>query len=149
MEVLIENYRGWDILFDTDKEAFVVESDSWDQRNEKKSFAACKSFVDQYIKDNSEFKPIRIQNKTSGEEFLLTGIRKDGRFTYEREGKKTQLSEYDEKRYILFNADNIPIFSEAKRLKEEASELRKQADALIDTITGKPLVELKRELYPK
>lgn len=25
----------------------------------------------------------------------------------------------------------------------------KQADALIDTITGKSLVELKRELYPK
>ena len=149
MEVLIENYRGWDISFDSAREAFVVESDSWDQRNEKKSFAACKNFVDGYLKDNAEFKPIRIQHKSSGEELLLTGIRKDMRFIYEAEGKKEQLSYYHEKDYMVFNPDNIPIFQEIKMIREEARRLMAQANEIQKSISGKTLSDLKNELYPK
>ncbi len=148
MEVFIEKYRGWDISFDTNSEGFYVESDGWDKREAKRSFASCKTFVDEYLKDNQEFKPIRIQHVSSGEEILLTGIRKDRRFPYEKKGKKEQLSDYEEKYYIIFDADNIPKFHEAKRLDDEASVLRIQAHELRESITGKKLSDFKKENYP-
>lgn len=149
MEVKIENYRGWDISFNSEKETFFVESDEWDQKKEKRSFAACKTFVDEYLKANSEFKPIRIQHKTEGTEILLTGIRKDMRFVYEEKGEKKQLSDYYEDRYIVFSADNLPIFEEIKTWKKAIADGHKQVDRLEASIQGKSLPQFKKELYPK
>ncbi len=146
MTVKIETYRGWEILFDTDEETFFVESDDWDQREKKRSFAACKTFVDDYIKENKTFKPIRVQHKTAGTELILTGIRKDGRFTYEKNGKKEQLSDFDVADYVKYDPENVPLFKRREALLAEAQKLREEAGKIREFITGTPLSEIKKDL---
>ncbi len=40
MKIEIENYRGWDISFDTEKETFYAISSHFDTDKTKQSFAA-------------------------------------------------------------------------------------------------------------
>lgn len=146
MEVSIEKYRGWEISFDTERESFFVESDQWDQRNEKRSFAACKTFVDEYLKANNTFKPLRVQHKVDGSELLLTGMRKDGRFTYEKNGKKEQLSDYDLSSYIKYNPDNDPKFEAIKKWQQDIGECHAAIKEIREGITGESLKEIQAEL---
>ena len=51
MKVAIENYRGFDIEFDTDHEKFqCIITDG--EEKESRSFTAVKKFIDEYRKDN-------------------------------------------------------------------------------------------------
>jgi len=143
MSVVIEKYRGWDISFDTDKESFFVESDEWDQKKEKRSFAACKSFVDDFLKANSEFKPVRIQHIEDGREVMLVGIRKDGFFVYLDGDEKKQLSKYSERSYVKFNPDNTPIFIEIAKIKAQKRSLQQSLDALEKQVTGESLKSIR------
>lgn len=131
MRVLIENYRGWEIHFDTDKEEFYTISNEYDTDKTKKSYTAAKKFIDDYIKENSEFKPIKVETHPSHhnnrEVITLIGIRKDGAFMYEDEkGQKKQLSTYNEKDYFLQNHLNEPIFAVIEALNIKINELRQQ-----------------------
>ena len=78
MRTLITEYRGWEIFFDTDKEEFYTVSNEYDKDNTKKYFASTKKFIDDYIKENNEFKPILVQKQQSmysdGEIIKLIGI---------------------------------------------------------------------------
>jgi hypothetical protein len=74
-------------------------------RKTLKSFASTKKYIDDYIKENSSFKPVMVQKFettfSSAEIIKLVGIRKDNKFMYEdKNGKIKQLSTYDEK--IIF-----------------------------------------------
>ena len=96
MNVKIETYRGFDILFETDSERFSFNLDegSWRQ---KQSYSACKKNIDDYLKENQNFKPFELESTTHPwEKITVTGIRKDGRFVIEKDGIKDQLSTYDE-----------------------------------------------------
>lgn len=131
MRVLIENYRGWEIHFDTDKEEFYTISNEYDTDKTKKSYAASKKFIDDYIKENSEFKPIKVEKHPSHynnrEVITLIGIRKDGAFMYEdKNSKKGQLSTHNEKDYFLQNHLNEPIFEAIEALNIKINELRQQ-----------------------
>ena len=111
MRVEIENYRGWDISFDTERETFYAKSVEYDRGETKRSFASAKQFVDDFIKENLQFKPVWVEKVPSQynnqNKIKLIGIRKDKRFVYEdADGKKNQLSEYSEKDYILCNEEN-------------------------------------------
>lgn len=109
MKVLIENYRNHEIYFDTEENTFFSISDIYDRQSEKKSFASAKKEIDDFIKDNINFKPIIIQNMY-GEKITLLAIRKDGRFVYEEKGKKEQFSTYDESNFFLYSSENDNIF---------------------------------------
>ena len=65
MKVFIENYRGWDISFDTDKESFYAQSDEYDVGETKKSFASAKKYIDDFLKDNLQFQPIWVERPVS------------------------------------------------------------------------------------
>ena len=54
MKTLIENYRGFEIFFDTDNENFYSVSDKYDRQETKKSYASAKKSIDDYIKYNTE-----------------------------------------------------------------------------------------------
>lgn len=127
MRTLIEEYRKFEIYFDTDKEVFYTVSDSWDKESSNKSFAAIKRWIDNFIKDNSEFKPFFVEKFNSiyedGAKIRVVGIRKDGRFVYDNEGKNEQISEYDESKWCLINTDNEPIKEELKLLREEEKKI--------------------------
>ena len=62
MNIEITNYRGYAISFNTEKETFL--SDIGNDGSEKKSFAATKKAIDEYIKDNQVFVPSKPITET-------------------------------------------------------------------------------------
>ena len=130
MRVFIENYRGWDIYFDTEQEDFYTVSNQYDDQKTKKSYATTKKFIDEYIKENQSFKPIKVMKmKTMYSEeknITLIGMRKDRAFMYEDEkGNKGQLSKYDEKDFFIIDERNVVHFEELERLYSESKKIQK------------------------
>lgn len=131
MDVLIENYRGFDIMFDKDNEKFTFSTDDikW---NEKQTYKACKTKIDEYLKENSGFKPFQIRNADTILE--VVGARKDGKFVIEKGGKKEILSEYAESSWFIVNdATNEALNSIAAKNKQR-EELGKEISLIMDEI---------------
>lgn len=151
MKVLIENYRGWDIRFDTSDESFYSENAPEDKSVKKVSFASAKKYIDDYIKENQAFKPVRVVLEPGAyggnKSITLIGIRKDGLFVYEDSlGKKLTLSEYHEGRYIQENPHNDPIFERIENLEKERgiiSEKIKEEENKLVRVTVK---EIKKRI---
>lgn len=135
--ISIETYRGWDIGFDTEKETFTAICDPSDEQKEKKSFAAVKKAVDEYIKENGQFKPFWIECTPNGyskmgRQLYVVGIRKDGRFVVRNmEGSEGQLSEYDEKDYAVIGdaEQNAAYWQELDNLIRESSKISSKITA--------------------
>jgi hypothetical protein len=128
MKVLIENYRGWEIFFDTENENFYTVSSEYDNEKTKKSYVSSKKYIDDYLKENQNFKPIKVQKMSSifnsSEVITLIGLRKDGFFMYEDDkGIKKHLSKYSETDYFLVNSENDSIFKELDLLYEEKRKI--------------------------
>lgn len=133
MKTIIDNYRGFEITFDTDSATFSAWSDHFDTAFAKESYAVVKKGIDDHIKDNIEWKPILVQEVSNytgkvshlGSTLRLTGIRKDGKPTYQDEdGKKKAISKYDLRNYILFDKANEPIKKELGELEEAFEKKR-------------------------
>ena len=129
MRVLIENYRGWDIYFDTEKDEFYTVSNEYDNEQNKRSFASAKQYIDVYIKQNSEFKPFKATSMPTfyddNKEITIVGIRKDGAFMFEdNKGEKQQLSRHSEGDYFLINEENNVHFEQIKSLRLKIKELQ-------------------------
>ena len=150
MQVKIENYRGWEISFDTDKETFYCHSEQYDKDATKKSYTSTKKFIDDFIKENQNFTPIWCERK--GEflygkrKILIIGIRKDGRFIIDNKGTKEQLSEYSENDYILYNQENEKYRTEIQEIEKEMESLRLKRNAVLKKVTGVGLKEYKKTL---
>jgi hypothetical protein len=153
--ILIEKYRNFEIYFDRNDETFYCVSDYYDTDQKKKSYASAKKAIDEYIKENTTFRPFYVHNcrsKSRGEQFpthsddnkiLVTGIRRDGRFV---SGDK-QISEYDESNVYLAVPENeevykefAPFLQERKRLEQLRSAKEKNITTLRDKLT---LISLK------
>lgn len=148
MKTPITTYRGWEISFDTEKETFYTVSDIYDRSETKSSYNSIKTFIDNFIKENNEFKPVYVESLPSGwrgkHTIKLIGIRKDNRFIYEdANGKKEQLSESSEKEYILINPDNEPIYKAIADCDTKIEILRAEKKELENTIIKKDLSEIK------
>ncbi len=149
MKADIEIYRGWQISFDTENENFYCHSDQYDYQQTKNSFSASKKFIDEFIKDNVKFIPVFAEGLPEsyrhGEKIKLVGIRKDGRFIYEDAKGKHQLSEYDEKKYILLEKKNEVHWADIKVLDYEIDILRSKKKLIEEKITGQSLSEFKKQ----
>ncbi len=147
MNVLIENYRGYDIMFDTERERFSFESDA-NKWGEKQSFAAAKKGV-----DDKPFKIVRNEDYSRQGIVILevVGIRKDNRFTVKKpDGKIEQLSEYDERNYDVFDPKNESKYSEINE-HELGTELilnerKRVGEQLRSKISAKNLREYKKSI---
>ena len=151
MKIQIEEYRGWSISFDTDKESFYCHSDNYDRDQIKQSYLSTKKWIDDFIKDNEKFKPIWIEAKPSTyvsyQKIKLIGIRKDGRFIFEDEkGNKKQLSDHQEKDYVLLNPDNYKYRKEAELIDLKIEELRLKRNAILKNVSGVELVDYKKQI---
>jgi hypothetical protein len=129
--IFIENYRGWDISFSPADETFLAYSNDFDESNIKKSFSATKKYIDDFIKENNNFKPVWVEKLDRSwrkdKKIKLIGIRKDQRFVFEGEkGKIEQLSEYSEKDYFIFNPDNQKYYDEIDAIEKEMDALQKK-----------------------
>ena len=149
MKIEIENYRGWSISFDTDLEIFFCYSERLDKAEHKKSFSATKKFIDEFIKDNQDFKAVWFEAKptiySDGRKIKLVGLRKDRLFIYEDEkGQKSHLSLSSEKNYILFDEKNNIYKNEVSQIEKEIDELRKKRNEVLAEIKGIELQEYKK-----
>ena len=149
MKVLIENYRGFDIYFNTTQEMFEAEAESYDKGS--KSFAAVKSGIDEYFKNNSEFKPFKAIRKADGQLITIIGIRKDGRFNYEdSKGNKKQLSEYDERDYVIYNGEeHDKHFAKSAYLETVLDEARREIERHYAKLTGDTIKQIKANYIVK
>jgi hypothetical protein len=153
MKIEIDEYRGWTISFDTEKETFYCYSNLFDKDETKKSFSSIKKWIDEFIKENVKFKPVLAELKPdlyaglNKEKIKLVGIRKDGRFIYEDEqGKKGQLGEYYEDKYILYDPNNEIYKKQAKDLEDQISVLNNKRTVVLKNIVGIDLREYKKQL---
>ena len=151
MKIKIEDYRGWSIEFDNEKESFYCHSEQYDRDETKKSYSSVKKFVDDFIKDNFSFPRTKMQSKPSSwkdrEILTLVGIRKDERLVYEDEkGDKHQLSEYNEKDYILYSEENDKHYDYADKLQEKIDQLMKEKKEILNNVIGVELVDFKKQL---
>lgn len=154
-KILIENYRGFDIEFDTSCEKFQCVATDEDVK-ESTSFTAVKKFVDDYKKINQDFKPFWIEPNPSSyfkskDKLKVVGIRKDGRFVAENsKGEKQQISDYNLTDYIIFKIENEPILKSLKELNAEdeqqrsANEIRRKQ--IIKTLNIISLKEFKESI---
>lgn len=148
--VLIEEYRKWEIFFDTDKEEFYTVSNEYDRDSTKKSYAATKKFIDDYIKDNFEFKPVQVQNLksifSSQRTMTLIGVRKDGLFMCEENGKKSQFSKYDEGKFFLVNDDNNALFKEIDDLIAERNSIDSKIKAVESRVVKVTVADYRKTI---
>lgn len=144
MVVLIENYRGVDILFDSDNERFTYSYDVGNQ-SEKQTFSSCKKSIDDYYKNNSSFQPFLVRCKSTGNVLKIVGIRKDNRLVSEVDGYRSQVSDWDESYYIEFDESHNEKYLEIELLKKEIKDLEEKILKTKKTITGKSLKELKQK----
>lgn len=150
MTIEITNYRGYAISFNTEKETFL--SDIGNDGSEKKSFAATKKAIDEYIKVNQAFVPFEIIDLHWGAPKVrnIIGIRKDEIFVYEEDGKKQQFSEYNERdTYLLSDWEQFDrtemnrLEEEKKAIDEKLAVIKKEEKAFLET---KPTL---KDLKPK
>lgn len=132
MKAPIEIYRGFDITFDTDSETFLCYSSEWDTESGKRSYAAAKKWIDDFIKENVKFKRVLITG-VIGEyadksKLTLTGIRKDHAFMAEGTSGVSQISKYHESRYCIYQPEHDAIRAEYERMGKEIEHMQKKRD---------------------
>ena len=107
-KILIENYRGFDIEFDTNCEKFQCICTE-EYVKESTSFSAIKKFVDVYIKKNQDFKPFWVETileRYKSTKLKAVGVRKDGRFIPENlKSDEIQISDCYLNNYILLKEE--------------------------------------------
>lgn len=152
MKVTIETYRGFEIYFDTNTEKFQCEVGD-EKSKESASYPAVKKYIDDYLKDNSNFKPFWIVgNPTSyrnKEHLKVIGVRKDGRYIAEGElGIKRQISDFSLSDYILKYPENDNAFKQLEELLKEEERLRGEImQRRKDIISSMKIVTLKDYKY--
>lgn len=126
--IKIDDYRGWGISFDINNETFVAYSSVYDSDVKKLSYAACKKYIDDFIKENTHFKPILVgiyeSWRTGGlqvKRIKIIGRRKDGKFIADTPKGKETISDYDLKKYFIWDDKYIEIFKEHEKLCEIAN----------------------------
>lgn len=144
MRKIIENYRGFDIEFDTEKEIFIsIISDKDENSKTSSSYSSVKKYIDDYVKNNQTFKPFYIiknpkQLFVPEKRIKITGIRKDGRFVGEDDkGNKTQISSYDESNFIIKNQINDYLLEELEQHEKMIEETRLKNNQKRNEIIGK------------
>lgn len=151
-KALIKKYRGWEIFFDTDREEFHAESAKFDNEKSKKSYSAIKKYIDDYIKANQDFKPVKFETHPTSYDrkpktITIIGVRKDGFFIYRDEnGEKHQLSEYYEKDYFCLDPKNDVIFKEMQQLLERRAEIDNSIRTLDQSLVKVSIRDMRTEL---
>ncbi|HEY5588568.1 MAG TPA: hypothetical protein VIK86_06400 [Candidatus Paceibacterota bacterium] len=151
--ILIENYREFDIEFSTNSEKFQCICTEEDTK-ESISFSAVKKFIDEYKKTNQNFNPFWVEplpRSYKNDKIKIIGVRKDGRFIYEDlKGNKNQLSDYDLKDYMLIkseNQNNLILLNELSiKIKKQSDENIETREKLISTLKIVTLKEFKETL---
>ena len=148
-KILIDNYRGFDIEFETINEKFkCIITD--ELVKESISFSEIKKFVDEYKKTNQDFKPFYVESNPDRYSFKnsklkIIGVRKDGRFVAENsQGEKVQVYDYDIEDYMLYKQENehalkllSDLLEKVENQRVENNQIRKDIISTINIVTLK------------
>lgn len=142
MRVKIEDYRGFEIFFDTESEEFYTVSNREDADQKKRSFASCKKWIDDYLKENNTFKPFLVhlevyENSPLKAPVWVKGVRKDGRFVLEN---GNQIGIYDESRTVIYKEGYEAIDSE---IIEYKAKIKEYEEKIKDAVIRQGRVSLK------
>lgn len=147
--ILIENYRGHNITFNTDDEKFECVCAETTSKSSG-SFTVVKKFIDDFKKANQDFEPFWVElipgSFRSGRKRLkVIGIRKDKRFVVETEdNKQEQLSDYSAKDYMLMKPENEEILNKLNELAKKEEKQRLENNAIRkELISGLVIVNLQ------
>ena len=147
MRVSIETYRNFEIFFDIESESFYTVSNEYDREEKKRSYAACKKWIDDYIKENENFTSFLVYRTRYGhvlsEPKLITGRRKDGRFVFD-DGQ--QLSEYYERDYYLYNEANDAIQAQIAEKEKQIDSINQEIKELAEKQILVSVQEYKKQL---
>lgn len=155
MRITIENYRGFDIEFDTDQEKFIcVVAD--ESSKDSKSFSAVKKFIDDYKKDNQEFTPFWVEPKPTSyqkDKLMVIGLRKDDMFVAKKEnGERVQISTYEESSYMLVkkeNSESLDLLSKLEgQFQLQRDQYEKSKKEIISNIDIKTLKDWRASNNP-
>lgn len=153
MGVKIDNYRGFDIEFQIHSESFTCEvSDAI--KFEKGSYKKIQEAIDEYLKKNQSFKPFKVITKPISRYggigrgvYTVIGIRKDDRFIYQDdEGKKHQLSDYNEKDVILYEPEMEQQLVQIAYLETLVDDARKKVDEAKSKVKGITISQHRKTL---
>lgn len=141
----LQDYREHKIYYNEDTDKFTVEllvDDDWREKS-RKSMKDCKKAIDDHIKANYQFKPVKCIRKRYSNTSAVTikQVRADGGFVIEVDGKlQTEISEVldqlkgREKSYFNYNPDYVEwlVMLEELRVRHqrEYGELRKKEPQL-------------------
>jgi hypothetical protein len=157
-KIEIENYQGWTIYFDKEQDRFYSVSQSDDVDKTSKSFTAAKKAIDDYLKDNQNFKPFKVMSYGgySGDFIVKTivGQRKDGRFIIQKDNADPeQLSAYNEGEWIEYKEQNTTIVERIKSLKAdwnaEEAKYRDKLKALQSQLIIRTVKDIRKDLTGK
>ena len=155
-KILIDNYRGFDIEFETINEKFqCIITD--ELVKESISFAAVKKFIDEYKKTNQDFKPFYVESTPSNytykdhKKIKIIGVRKDGRFIAEDlNGNNIQISDYYMKDYMLYVPENEKALNKLSELKQKErnlyAEIQMERALILSTVKITTLEDFKKTL---
>lgn len=150
MLVDIEEYRGFQILFDTDTEKFQCFSD--DCQTTERSFSDCKKLIDNAIKNSDEFIPFWVERHpllthlTGEQRVMVIGKTESGQFIIEQEdGTRGHIPRYSEREYILWNRRNEPIKEELRKIEDEKNRVYSRQKAVLHQIVIKSLIDFSAE----
>lgn len=130
----LETYREHEIWYNADTDKFTVEllvEDNWREKS-RKSLNDCRKAIDDHIKQNLEFKPIKCLWKRydyKGEilsEVTIKAVRHDGGFILNQNGQdfteinipNNQLSGKSI-HFFKWNAEYLDFLDEKKKLEEK------------------------------
>ena len=153
MIIKIETYRGWEIVFDNNKEVFSTQT--IDYGKESKSYAAIKKYIDDFIKDNNSFEPFQVIKKPNrGNKctvLKIVGIRKDGLFVNENsKGEKEVISKCDIEDFVIYNPiEHDKIFARIAVLNLEEDKITEKLSSVRKEFKGVELSEIHSQYLPK
>lgn len=106
MRTKIDDYKGFEIYFDTDEGKFIIEGCDYQQA--KPSYTSAKKFVNDFLKENNLFPEFKLvsnptKNGWGKKEVIVQGLHSNGNllaFDVEKQ-EKFQLSTYNWTDYIF------------------------------------------------
>lgn len=157
MKTKVDTYKGFEIYFDTDNSEFIIEGE--DSKEVKRSYNACKKYINDFIKENKlfgTFKIIKLPNKRyRGQQDLLeitvVGIHANGNFLCERaDGEKFQLAKYNYDDYclvehLLKSTYNPKIVKELENQRSILLEQIKEEEKKLPKDISEVMMKVKEE----
>lgn len=160
MRTKVDDYKGFEIYFDTYEGKFIIEGCDYQQA--KPSYASAKKFINDFLKENNFFPEFKLtsnpaKNGWGKKEVIVQGLHSNGNllaFDVEKQ-EKFQLSTYNWDDYIFpedlekcdYDAEKVAKLEERKRIEEEKSKEEEEKRAQEKTKSELVTLQKLKEKY--